>query len=135
MALGEKLFEEKGKMTIPFIKEIDANGITMKQSFTSELKGFGKWPSGMNLGSGKIVVNQSGKGHGKWHGIITTSDGEMVVWAGSGRSKRTAKTMKGVMLLTFMTNSEKLKWMNDIIVVTDIAGDMMEFTDVGYEWK
>jgi hypothetical protein len=39
------------------------------------------------------------------------------------------------MLLSFMTMSEKLKWMNMVTVVKDITGDMMEFSDVGFEWK
>jgi hypothetical protein len=135
VVLGEKLFEEKGKMVTPFIKEIDADGITMKQSFTSEVKGLGRWPSGMNLGSGKVVVHQSGKGYGKWHGVFTTNDGEVIAWTGSGKSKRAAKAIKGVMLVSFMTTSEKLKWMNDVIAVLDVSGDMMDFASVGYEWK
>jgi hypothetical protein len=43
-------------MTMTYIEEIDADGIVMKQSFNSEVKWFGKWPGGMNTGSGKIRV-------------------------------------------------------------------------------
>ena len=44
--MGEKLFEEKGKMTMGFIKEIDADGITLLQSSNSETEGMGRFPSG-----------------------------------------------------------------------------------------
>jgi hypothetical protein len=135
MSLGEKVFEETGKLEVPFIEEVDADGISMKQSFTSELKGVGRWPSGMNTGSGKIKIKPNGMARGKWHGMMMTSDGEMVVWSGSGRSKRAAKSIKGVMLITFMTMSPKLAWMNDVIVVLDISGDMMQFSSVAHEWK
>jgi hypothetical protein len=135
MALGEKLFEEKGKVTAGFIHQINLEGVVMKQSFTSEIKGFGKWPSGMNMGSGMVKMMPGGHARGKWHGIFNLSDGEMVVWKGSGRSKRTANSIKGVMLISFMTMSEKYKWMNDVIAIAEVSGDAMTFSDVTYEWK
>ena len=135
MAMGEKLFEEKGKATVIFIKEIGAEGVVLKQSFTSELKGHGRWPSGMNMGSGLVKMMPNGMARGKWHGIFTASDGEMAVWKGCGRSKRGPNSLKGVMLISFMTMSEKLKWMNEVTAIAEVSGDMMNFTDVGYEWK
>jgi len=135
MPLGEKWFEEKGRMTMTYIESIDSNGVVMKQSFESDLKGMGKFPSGKNMGSGTIYVKPSGKAHGKWQGILMTADGEMVTWHGKGQSVRAGPKVKGVMLLSFMTISEKLKWMNMVTGVMDITGDMMEFASVGNEWK
>ena len=135
MPMGEKWFEEKGKMTMTYIESIDMNGIVMKQSFESDLKGMGKFPSGKNMGSGTIMVKPSGKAHGKWQGILMTADGEMVTWHGKGQSARNGPNVKGVMLISFMTMSEKLKWMNMATVVMDITGDMTQFTGVGSEWK
>jgi hypothetical protein len=135
MAIGEKLFEEKGKTTMTFVDSLDANGITMKQSQNSEIKGIGKFPSGMNMGSGTIWINQNGKAHGKWFGMMMTKDNETIVWAGSGHSKRHDGTVKGIMVLTFMTKSEKYDWINSIIAVNDIEGDMMEFKAAAFEWK
>jgi len=43
MATGEKLFEERAKYTMMFVESVDAAGITMKQSFTAELTGLGKF--------------------------------------------------------------------------------------------
>jgi hypothetical protein len=135
MAQGEKLFEEKGKVTMAFIKEINADGVVMKQSFTSELKGHGRWPSGMNMGSGWVKMLPNGMARGKWNGIFNAADGEMITWKGSGRSKRTSNSLNGVMIISFMTMSEKYRWMNEVVAIAEVKGDMMTFSDVGYEWK
>ncbi len=136
MAIAEKLYEEKGKMTMGFIKEIDANGLEMLQSFNTELKGTGRMPSGTNMASGKIVVMPNGMAHGKWHGMIMTADGEMIVWAGNGRSKRGPNGIRGVMLITYMTMSEKLKWLNETIGIADItSSDMTQVSITVSEWK
>lgn len=135
MAQGEKLFEEKGKVITALIAHIGVEGVVMKQTFTSEVKGHGKWPNGVNMGSGMVKILPNGMARGKWHGIINMADGEMATWKGSGRSKRTANSIKGVMLISFMTMSEKYKWMNEVIAIAEVSGDSMTFTDVGYEWK
>jgi hypothetical protein len=134
MAIGDKLFEEKGKMTMTYIESIDANGITMKQSFNSEVMGIGKFPSGMNMGSGTIRIGMDEKAHGKWHGMMMTEDNETIVWKGSGHSKRHEGNVKGIMVITLMTKSEKYAWMNSIIVVNEIDGNMMDFNNVAHEW-
>ncbi|MDD1770104.1 MAG: hypothetical protein LUO79_03370 [Methanomassiliicoccales archaeon] len=59
----------------------------------------------------------------------------MVVWAGNGCSKRTPTGIKGVMLITYMTMSGKLKWLNETIGLADISGDMMQISITVSEWK
>jgi hypothetical protein len=135
MAMGEKLYEEKGKMTMTFVDSVDANGMTMKQSYNSEVMGIGKFPSGMSMGSGTIWIGQDEKAHGKWYGMMMTKDNETIVWKGSGHSKRQHGAVKGIMVITFMTKAEKYAWMNSLIVVNDIDGNMMEFKSSAYEWK
>ena len=55
MALGEKLFEESGNITgLKIIKVHPIEGVTTEISFTSEIKGEGRFPSGQNLGSGTL---------------------------------------------------------------------------------
>jgi hypothetical protein len=135
MAMGDKLFEEKGKMTTTFVDSIDANGRVMRQSFNSDIMGIGKFPSGTNMGSGTIRIDMDSKGHGKWHGMMMTNDNEMIVWKGSGHSLRHKGDIKGIMVVTFMTKSEKYAWMNSIIVVKDIEATLMDFNINAYEWK
>jgi hypothetical protein len=53
MALGEELFEESGNITgVKVTRVHPIEGITMEVSFTSEIRGIGRFPSGKNLGSG-----------------------------------------------------------------------------------
>ena len=135
MPMGDKLFDQKGKMMSTFVESIDANGVTMKQSFSSEVTGAGKFPSGMNMGSGTIWIGMDEKAHGKWNGMIMTKDNEMIVWKGSGHSKRNQGNVRGIMTITFMTKSEKYAWMNSIIAVEEISGTMMDFQGTAFEWK
>ena len=81
------------------------------------------------------MMHQNGKAYGKWFGMMMTEDKEMIVWKGSGHSKKEGEGIKGIMVITFMTESEKYDWMNSIIAVADLEGNMMEFSDVAYEWE
>jgi hypothetical protein len=135
MAMGDKLFEEQGKMNMTYVKSIDDSGMTIVQSFSSEITGAGRFPSGMNMGSGTICIHQSGMAHGKWNGMMMTKDNEMIVWKGTGHSKRAGQQVNGILVINFMTKSEKYAWMNSMIAVIDIQGTMMEFKSIGMEWK
>ena len=53
MALGEKLFEESGNIVAVKVTKVHPmEGVTTEITFTSEIKGEGKFPNGKNLGSG-----------------------------------------------------------------------------------
>ncbi|MDQ3837378.1 MAG: hypothetical protein M3270_10680 [Thermoproteota archaeon] len=52
MTFGEKLFEEIGSLAgFKITRAHPIEGIVMELSFTSEIKGYGKFPSGKNIGS------------------------------------------------------------------------------------
>ena len=56
MTLGEKLFEESGNITgFKVTKVHPIEGVTMEVSFTSEIRGMGRFPSCKNLGSGTMT--------------------------------------------------------------------------------
>src|SRR5574341_346300 len=56
MALGQKLFEEVGKIaSFKVIKVHPLEGITTEVSFMSDIKGIEKCPSGKNLVSGTMT--------------------------------------------------------------------------------
>ena len=75
MALGEKLFEESGKVVgFKVTKVHPVEGTTMEVSFTSEIKGFGKFPSGRNIGSGVITQYPHGAVDASYHGTIMTAE-------------------------------------------------------------
>jgi hypothetical protein len=55
MALGDKLFEESGEITgLKITKVHPIEGVKTEVSFTSEIRGKGRYPSGQSLGSGII---------------------------------------------------------------------------------
>src|SRR5919206_1575338 len=71
MALGEKLFEESGGvMGFKVTKVHPIEGVTMEVSFTSEIRGIGRFPTGKNLGSGIITQYPHGIVDGSYHGSI-----------------------------------------------------------------
>ena len=60
MALGEKLFEESGNITgLKITRVHPIEGVTTELSFTSEIRGEGRFPSGENLGSGIMTILHS----------------------------------------------------------------------------
>ncbi|MDQ3851399.1 MAG: hypothetical protein M3299_01030, partial [Thermoproteota archaeon] len=66
MSLGEKLFEESGKVVGFKVTRVHpVEGTTMEVSFISEIKGFGKFPSGRNVGSGTMTQYP--------HGVVDVS--------------------------------------------------------------
>lgn len=84
MALGEKLFEESGNVTGFKVTRVHPiEGLTMEVSFTSEIRGIGRFPSGKNLGSGTMtqyphgIVDQSNQGS-----LMTAEGGAQFIYGG-----------------------------------------------------
>jgi hypothetical protein len=67
MALGQKLFGEVGKISgFKVAKVHPLEGVTTEISFTSDIKGVGRYPSGKNLASGTITKYPHGIIDGSW---------------------------------------------------------------------
>jgi hypothetical protein len=142
MVLGEKLWEGKGKSAgQSFIKSVDMSGVTTMYNWSAMVKGMGK-AKGVD---GNLNVTSFGmqppKGiaASKDQGMFMTATGDMGVLKGMALMKMTPGSKpSSVGLWTFMTMSEKLGWMNDLVaVVTFEALDpmWMEFTITISEWK
>jgi len=136
MALGEKVAEEKGSIIGMSIKSIGADGMSSEISFASEVQGFGRFPSGRNMGTlsgldGPHTSRSTGQG------VFVTKDGETLPWHGSGIGKMVVGKSKGIFLVTFTTMSQKYAWMNDVLIVLDseASADRTKFSDTAYEWK
>ncbi len=138
MALGQKLFEEVGKISAFKVAKVHPlEGVTTEISFTSDIKGVGRYPSGKNLASGTITKYPHGIIDGSWQGILTTELGEEFMWWSHEKSKvLEGGKIKGLNVTTGFTNSQKLSWMNNLIIVIEISGSVFsdEFSAIGYEW-
>jgi hypothetical protein len=140
MALGEKLFEESGKVVgFKVTKVHPVEGTTMEASFTSEIKGFGKFPSGRNVGSGTMTQYPHGVVDGSYQGtVMTAGEGEVFFWWAHEKSKPAdgGEKIKGLIILSGFTNSQKLSWMNGLLVVGETEFDpaAQQFRVTGYEW-
>jgi hypothetical protein len=138
MALGQKLFEEVGKISgFKVAKVHPLEGVTTEISFTSDIKGVGRYPGGKNLASGTITKYPHGIIDGSWQGTLTTELGEQFMWWSHEKSKvLEGGEIKGLNVTTGFTNSHKLSWMNNLIIVIELSGSIFsdEFSAIGYEW-
>jgi hypothetical protein len=140
MALGERLFEDIGNLTKLDVKSVHlVEGVKMEVSFTSEIKGLSKFPSGKNIGSGTMIQYPHGVIDANYQGIETTTEGDQYIWWAHEKSKvvQGGMTTKGIIIFTGYTNSQKLSWMNNLIAVIDMKTDLtnQQFEGIGYEWQ
>ncbi|HEY6756228.1 MAG TPA: hypothetical protein VI037_02440 [Nitrososphaera sp.] len=140
MALGEKLFEESGNITgFKVTKVHPTEGVTNEVSFTSEIRGIGRFPSGKNLGSGMMTQYPHGIVDASWQGSVTTAEGgDQFIWWAHEKSKVVeGGRVKGLIMVTGFTNSQKLSWMNNLIIALESETDpeSQKFKTTAYEWK
>jgi len=141
MVIGEKLWEGKGKSGASFIKSVGMEGVTSIYTWTAQMKGMGKAKGvdcNLNV-TGKSMTPPKGIAASKDQGMLMTMTGDMGIVKGFDLMKMTmGKNSTSVGLWTFMTMSEKLGWMNDLIgVATYEALDPMweQFNLTICEWK
>jgi hypothetical protein len=140
MGLGEKLFEESGDITgFKVTKVHPIEGVTIEASFTSEIRGIGRFPSGKNLGSGTMTQYPHGIVDASWQGSLMIAEGDdQYIWWAHEKSKVTEDgKVKGLTMVTGFTNSQKLSWMNNLILALESETDLksQKFKITGYEWK
>ena len=139
MALGEKLFEETGKIIGMQVKSVHPiEGVKMEVTFTGEIKGIGKFPSGKNLGSGTMTQYPHGAVDASYQGVVTTAEGDQFFWWAHEKSKvAEGGRVKGIVTVTGYTHSQKLSWMNGLVVAIDSDTDpsAQQYKGTAYEWK
>jgi len=139
MGLGEKLFEESGKITgFKVAKVHPIEGVTTEVSFTSDIRGIERFPSGKNLASGTMARYPHGIIDATWQGTLTTENGEQNMWWSHEKGKVLQDgKIKGLNIVTGFTNSQNLSWMNTLIIVVELAASVHsdEFCAVAYEWS
>ncbi|MCW3999468.1 MAG: hypothetical protein NWE93_04450 [Candidatus Bathyarchaeota archaeon] len=137
--LGEKLFEGKGKSGASFIKSVNMEGVKQIYSWSAQVKGAGR-AAGADCFiaiTAKGHTPPKGLGAAKDQGIFRLASGEMGVIKGFDVSKMVEGKGVSVGLWTFMTMTENLGWLNELMaIVTFEALDPMwqEFNITIYEW-
>ena len=139
MAIGEKFFDEVGKVMGMSVKSVHpVEGVKMEISFGSEIMGTGRMPNGRNMGSGTMVQYPHGVIDASWQGVVTFAGGEQFFWWGHEKSTvaEGGKT-KGIVIVTGFTNSKNLSWMNNLIIAIEAEFDpsTQQFRGTGYQWK
>ena len=139
MALGEKLFEESGKIVGFKVTRVHpVEGMTMEVSFTSEIKGFGKFPSGRNIGSGTITRYPHGVEDASYQGKFRTAeeDEQFMWWAHNKGKVAEGGKIKGIVIMSGFTNSQKLSWMNSLLTAGESEFDpaAQQFRVTSNEW-
>ena len=144
MALGEKLFEESGKVVGFKVTRVHpVEGTTMEVSVTSEIKGFGKFPSGRSIGSGIMTLYPQGVVDASYQGTVMTTTSaaeegvEQYIWWAHEKDKLAdGGKIKGMSIASSFTNSQKLSWMNRLLIAGETESDpaTQQFKVTGYEW-
>jgi hypothetical protein len=142
MVLGEKLWEGKGKSAgQSLIKYIGMDGVVSIYSWNAQIRGMGKAKDvdgNINV-TAKSMMPPKGVAASKDQGIFMTTTGDMAVFKGVDPMKmKMNEKPTSVGLWSFMTMSEKLGWLNDVIAVVMFeALDPMwtEFNITITEWK
>jgi len=142
LVLGEKLWEGKGKSVgAGTIKSVGVEGIASEYSWTAEVKGVGraKGVDGNIHVTAIMTAPPKGVSESKDQGIFMTITGDTAMLKGNDLMKMAAgKNPAAVGLWRFITASEKLGWMNDLVaLVTFEALDpmWMESTITIHEWQ
>lgn len=136
LVLGEKIAEEKGKVTGLTVKSVGPEGVHIEETFVSEVKGFGRFPSGRDIGTFNVVQRVGSVFSGTGQGTKTTLDGDSAVWKCYFIGKLEGGKYKSLTIIEFMTTSQKLSWMSNLVAIEDITMDEnRELSGIAYEWK
>ena len=139
MNLGEKLFEDKNKTTSNTIKSVGPEGVTIELSWVGELKGHGRLSGidGREMATGTYTQAPNGIATGHSQGIVTTKEGDMVTWREIGTGRNDASGGNFVGIITFMTTSRRLEWLNGVVAIYEGRGPpgYQEWSGTAQEWK
>ena len=131
--IGDKIGETKGKRLVRRV--LSTEPPTAEVSFEDSGTMFGVATDGM--GTYTSVVRPDGSIYGQGQGLITTQDGEMVTWTGSGLGKFGAAgaiSYRG--MLFFQTTSQNLARLNNMCGAFEYAVDAAGSTSSKvWEWK
>jgi len=132
--LGDLIYEHKGKITGQRV--LAAEGPKMETTFSGSAKYRGT--DGTEIGTYRSVYRPEGVLYGEGQGVITTMDGEIATWTGSGIGRFTGQgkiRFHGPLFYrTYSTG--KLAFLNNLVGVYETQIDENQnFLYKVWEWK
>ncbi len=139
MVFDEKVFEGTGSVvSFKITKVHPVEGTTMELSFVEELRGLSKFPNARSTGSGTMTQYPHGVVDASYNGFVTFSDGDTFLWWAheKGRTVEGGK-IRGLVMISGYTNSQKYSWLNNLVIVLETEFDpaTRQIKSTGYEWK
>lgn len=135
--LGEKIGEEKGRVTGRRILPGDSDNrfVKMEVSMETEVTLLGQ--PGRNIGTYTIVGRGPGQVYGEGQGMFLGADGETAIWNGHGVARlEQSGAMHIAASVAFQATSEKLVKLNGMLVVAEHHSDMENnVSSVLFEWS
>ncbi len=138
MGLGEKLFEENGKVTSQAIKSKGTEGVTSESNFVGDIEGFGRLKGVIGKYRATAITTQKDAiTRGSFQGVLTTDGGDAVTIKGFGTGRAEKGRFRGANIVVFSTDSRRLSWINTVIAFWEVTADAksLDFSGIAYEWK
>ena len=138
LPIGEKLWHDRGRVMQRSVTSTEGDTTTVRIETAGEFTGVGR-AAGID---GKYVatgIALRGKGNvrsASFQEIFTTSGGETILIQGNQLGKLDQETSKVLSILTFSTASERISWINDLILIREGYNDPddEEFSGSISEW-
>ncbi len=132
--LGSEVYKEKGRVTSRRVLPHEGSGLRSELTYEAEATILGI--PAAQLGTYWTELQSGGFVYGEGRGIITTHDGAVAEWIGSGRGRPTAEggaSFRGVLYL--QSNAEALARVNGLTVILEHESDRDgNIETTGYEW-
>ena len=129
--LGQQIGDERGKVTGRRVLPSEGQGPKMEVTFEAQGQFVGI--ASVNVGTYWTVVQTNGLLYGEGEGFITTNQGDIVQWTGSGRARLTQQggaSFRGAVY--YRTTSAKLAHAGVYEHETDQHGNVIT---KAWEWK
>lgn len=134
--LGEMIAEEQGKITSIRVLPYGGTSPKMEVSFQDSGQFLGVETTGVGTYTSTLTPN--GVFNGAGQGVVTTKDGETLMWTGTGVGKPSGKGLaaKWRGALFFQTSSARFAKLNEIATVFEYEVDENGNTASKlWEWK
>jgi hypothetical protein len=133
--LGQQIGDERGKVTARRVLPSDGQGPKMEVTF--EAKGHFVGIEAVDVGTYWTVVQANGLLYGEGEGFITTQQGDIVQWTGSGRGRLTPQggaSFRGA--IYYRAPAAKFAHVNEVAGVYEHEVDHQgNVTTKVWEWK